>query len=376
MGFPTVVNTVQGFGVEGDFATANARWNVPATGGRIVAGANGVAVGRFAWLDSTNSFASNTGPGLPVGFVKRNMNAQIVQWLADSSMVVQSGFPVALFNGGEFFVRNSGTTTATYGMKAYANSATGLVTFAATGTPPTSASVTGSIAANVVTGAIAVNSMTASIAAQVLTVSAVAAGTVLAAGQALTGTGVAGGTVITGQLTGTAGSTGTYSVNVNQTVGSGTITATGGGLTVSAVTSGTLAVGQSLTGTNVPAGTVITALGTGTGGTGTYATSVSGTAASTAITASGGTLTVSAVGSGAIVLNDTITGANLTVAGTAVTAFLTGTGGTGTYLVNNAQTAASATIVVQSGVETKWYNYSSDPIAPGELAIMSSHVQG
>lgn len=56
-------------------------------------------------------------------------------------------------------------------------------------------------------------------------------------------------------------------------------------LTVSAVASGTLAVGQELTGSGVTAGTRITALGTGTGGTGTYTVSASQTVASTAISA-------------------------------------------------------------------------------------------
>jgi hypothetical protein len=41
-------------------------------------------------------------------------------------------------------------------------------------------------------------------------------------------------------------------------------------MTVTAVTSGTLAVGQVLLGSGIQAGTIITALGTGTGGTGTY----------------------------------------------------------------------------------------------------------
>jgi len=57
-------------------------------------------------------------------------------------------------------------------------------------------------------------------------------------------------------------------------------------LTVTAVTSGALAVGQIITGTNVQYGTRITALGTGTGGAGTYTVSASGqTVASTTITA-------------------------------------------------------------------------------------------
>ena len=64
----------------------------------------------------------------------------------------------------------------------------------------------------------------------------------------------------------------------------------GGGLAgttldVSAVTNGLLAVGQTISGTGVTAGTTITALGTGTGGTGTYTVSASQLVASTTITA-------------------------------------------------------------------------------------------
>ena len=56
-------------------------------------------------------------------------------------------------------------------------------------------------------------------------------------------------------------------------------------LTVSAVTSGALAVGTYITGGSIVAGTYITALGTGTGGTGTYTISTSQTvAAATTIT--------------------------------------------------------------------------------------------
>lgn len=56
-------------------------------------------------------------------------------------------------------------------------------------------------------------------------------------------------------------------------------------LTVSAVASGKLAVGQVISGDGVTAGTTITALGTGTGGAGTYIVSEEQTVASTAITA-------------------------------------------------------------------------------------------
>jgi hypothetical protein len=58
-------------------------------------------------------------------------------------------------------------------------------------------------------------------------------------------------------------------------------------MTVSAVTSGTIKVGVGITGSGVTAGTTITALGTGTGGIGTYTVSASQTVSSTTITSTG-----------------------------------------------------------------------------------------
>lgn len=55
-------------------------------------------------------------------------------------------------------------------------------------------------------------------------------------------------------------------------------------LTVSALTSGQLGVGSEISGTGITAGTYITALGTGLGGTGTYTVSASQTVSSTTIT--------------------------------------------------------------------------------------------
>lgn len=373
MTFPSQVNVQPAPAVEGAIASTNPTVSVMNQAGAFVAAAAGVAVGRFAWADPTNTTLSNSGTGAPTGFVSNQQQAYITAFLAEGTMVIPQGRPVTAMSEGDFWVKNAGATSSAVNQKAYANNTTGQISFAATGTPPADATVTGAIAANVVTGAVAVNSCTASIAAQVMTVTAVAAGTVLAAGQTLSGTGVDAATTIVSQLTGTAGSTGTYQVSVSQTVASTTVTASGGGLTVSAVTTGTLAVGQTISGTGITAGTTITALGTGTGGTGTYAVSLSQTAASTTVTASGGTLTVSAVSSGALHVGDLITGANVT-AGTHVTAQLTGTGGTGTYLVDVSQTAASATINVNAATETKWYAASVG--AAGELVKMTSWPQG
>jgi hypothetical protein len=125
-------------------------------------------------------------------------------------------------------------------------------------------------------------------------------------------------------------------------------------LTVNSVSSGTIAANQSLSGIGVMSETVITALGTGTGGTGTYTINLSQTVASEALSSStvgakftasitGTTMTVSAVASGTIYLGQTVQGTGVT-AGTIVSAFVSGTGGTGTYTISASQTVASETM--------------------------------
>lgn len=298
--FPSQVNVVPAVGVAGDFASVNPRVSVVNGPGALVAGTNGVLIGRFAWADANNLTVSNAGTGgAPTGFVARAQQGLITQFLQESSMQIPAGLPVTLYSTGDYWVKNDGASASAINGVAYANNATGQVQFGANWT---SAAVTGSIATNTVTGSI-----------------------------------------------------------------SGTT------LTVTAVTSGTLAVGQTISGTGVTAGTTITALGTGTGGTGTYTVSVSQTVASTTITASGGTLTVTAVSSGALAIGNTLTGTGIT-AGTTVTGFLSGNGGTGTYLVSIGQTAASTAVTVVTGVQTKWIALSVG--APGELVKMSSYLLG
>lgn len=65
--------------------------------------------------------------------------------------------------------------------------------------------------------------------------------------------------------------------------GNGSIAATT--LTIDTATSGTVAVGSVIVGSGITVGTVITALGTGTGGIGTYTVDISQSASSTPITA-------------------------------------------------------------------------------------------
>ena len=269
-GFQSFTNQLQAPGVAGDFASTNPRASVLSsqnygqTG--FVAGPNGAVVGFFGWLDSTGRLVSNSGNGLPNGIIGRGgMPALITTYLTAFGMTIPAGFAVPLYDAGDFWVVNNGTTIATRGMKAYANNSTGAITFAATGSPTTGATGTSStIAAS--TGSSAASTITDN----VLTTGPAVTGAFVVGGT-LSGTGVASGTIIVAQLSGTAGSVGTYQVSPrDQTVASTTISETYGTMTIGGTVTGTFAVGQTVSGSGVTTGTVITALGTGTGGAGTY----------------------------------------------------------------------------------------------------------
>ena len=281
--FPNQVQVQPAIGVPGDFASSNPRFTTLAGPGGLVAGPAGVTVGNFAWTlaslldqDSAPTIVNSFGSGSVAGFVGREMQALITTFLANSTMVIPPGFMVTLYNGGDFLVKNSGTTQALLGQTAYAAFGTGAVTFAASGAPPT-ASATGSIAANTF-------SVTASVTNNVMTVTAVGSGTVVP-GAVITGTGLATASSVVSQLSGTTGGVGTYAVTpAEQTVASTTVSGTYGTFTAASALSGIFVVGGVLSGSGVTAGTQVTAFGTGTGGLGTYIVNLTQTATSTTIT--------------------------------------------------------------------------------------------
>ena len=297
MAFQTSVNAFPAPGIPGEFASTNPRHSYLSGPNGLVAGPNGLACGYFGWVDTaTGTVVNNFGPGVPTGFVHNAHQALITTYLGQATLVIPAGFMAnELFDAGDFFVANNTGAAVTPGLKVYANNSTGAVaSFAATGTPPTGGSGTASSIAAVsavsVTGSIAISTTYPATVPAVLTVSAVGSGT-LVPGLILSGTGVSTGTAIVAQLTGTTGGVGTYSVTIPQTVASTTITGAGGTLTVGGTVTGTFAVGDTISGTGVTSGTYITALGTGTGGAGTYIVSPSQTASSTTITAYSGTET-------------------------------------------------------------------------------------
>ena len=196
-----------------------------------------------------------------------------------------------------------------------------------------------------------------------LTVNVTALTGTLAAGQMLSATGLSPGLQVIALGTSTGGTGTAFATYQDAVVMTAAIATTV--LTVSAVASGTLAVGQTVDGTGVTAGTYITALGTGTGGAGTYTLSASQTVTSTTLYAGQSSnavvtgtiattvLTVTALTSGRLRVGQTISGTSVT-GGTTITALVTGKGGTGTYTVSASQTVTSTTITgtVASGTIT------------------------
>lgn len=119
---------------------------------------------------------------------------------------------------------------------------------------------------------------------------------ITAPAETLTGDQIVGGNLTVTGATTTASVTLTpFSQQLYPLVSSATIATaatftgaiTGTTLTVTAVATGTLQVGQIISGVGVTAGTYITALGTGTGGTGTYTVSTSQTVVSIALSTVG-----------------------------------------------------------------------------------------
>lgn len=308
-GFQTQVYIRQAPALEGDFASANPRASVYASEGALIAGTLGLIIGRFAWAPSL-MVADNYGGGAPAGFVGRQQRSLITTYLAETSLTIQKGMQVDLFNAGSFWVRSS--VAVTKGMKAYADNSSGLITFAATATPTAAFSVTASVAAGTGSGTLS------TISGNIMTVAGTVAGGFYRGGT-LSGTGVTSGTKIVEQLSGTAHGAGQYMVYPgDQSVTATTISETHGVMTVTVVGSGALAVGQVLT-------------------------------------AGGG-------------------GNTATVAGTQITELGTGAGGTGTYIVDNNTVVTSGTIASNGNTETKWVAVGN--CAANELVPMSSWLDG
>lgn len=144
-------------------------------------------------------------------------------------------------------------------------------------------------------------------------------------------------------------------------------------MTVSAVSSGTLAVGQLVDGSGTTAGTYITALGSGTGGTGTYTVNASQTVGSEAMTTSNPGVSYDSVSGAFVVASDTA-GAGSTIA------FATGTiaddlklqAAQGAVLSQGAVAAVPATFMAALIAQNRnWVTFFTafEPDDPGENTV-------
>jgi len=119
-----------------------------------------------------------------------------------------------------------------------------------------------------------------------------------------------------------------------------------------------IGIGQTVTGTGIPVGTTVTA------------SSVT-TASSFLGYISGTTLTVTSITSGVLVVGQTITGASgvVVTAGTTITALGTGTGGVGTYTVNNSQTVGGTTNLLQFNASANTLVTTSAVMTTGSVTV-------
>lgn len=311
-GFQKFANAQPAPAEAGDFAGSNPRMstsggpgsytaaaNIPATFGEAVPSIPAFVVGRFAWAEPNSGDVNNTqgtqgeAPASVahnyftllslLGFVHRENQAIIVPFLKEYEFAVQAGLPANLMSKGDFWAEFDGGAVA--GQKVYADSLTGVATADVTGQ---SLTTTFTLALVHATG--------------IMTVTSVSAAT-LAVGQVVTGAGVPKGTYITAQLTGSAGSNGTYQMNQSAAGNLSAVPATAYGkietpwsvtttafadatstasslavtgiLTIGATIAGVFAPGQLITGANFPAGSrIVRQLSGSTGGAGTYQTNV------------------------------------------------------------------------------------------------------
>lgn len=264
-------------------------------------------------LSSATSFSS------AAGIIQTGLNAAAP---AAASVTGSIGGVITASAGATFTGSGSGTNLTT-------TSVTGVIHIGAkitgTGVPANTQIVSQTSGTTGGAGVYVTNNSTTSssnalvASSNVMDVTAVASGT-LQPTDAISGTGVSASTTILAQLSGTAGSTGTYTISSQQQFASATVTSLSTVLNVTAVGSGSISVGNPISGTNVTSGSVISALGTGVGGVGTYVVSHASTTISETITVTATNVVVTYDStSGAFVVTSGITGA------TSSAAFATGT---------------------------------------------------
>lgn len=331
-GFQNVVNDYQAPAVAGDFASTNPFASILAGPGALTAPAGGLIVGNFAWVGPNGQVSQSFVAGYQVGFLGRNQQALITQFLGRSTMVVPEGFMVTLFNEGDFWAQFP--AGATVGQNVYADPNDGTPLSGASaptlGTVTANSGFTGTGTASVVAGT-------------TLTITADTDG-ILSPGDVISAANIPSGTTIVAQLTVTAGygagSRGTYQMSAAATgTLAGAVTSTSSLMQVTAVADGSLNFGDAISGSSVLAGTSV-----GTQLTPFKGVATVGTLPSTPSTA----LVVTSVqpGTDLLRIGDSLVGAGITP-GTTIASQTSGTpGGVGTYVMSANSTAEAAGVAI------------------------------
>ncbi len=377
--FQTRVNLYTPFGVEGDFASANPRASaLTPDSGALIAGPNGVTIGQFAWIGADGRTVTNQGqyPALPDGFVHRDQQGLLTEYLQAAGTLIPPGFPVTLMRQGDFLDKNAGPGSISKYSTLYASYLDGSLQTAA----GTAGSVTATLGSTNTASLGATFTGAASVASNQLVVTAVTG--LISIGDTVSGSGIADAPTILAQTAGTTGGAGTYTLSSAETCTGGTVTCFGNVVKVTAV-SQYISVGDSITHASYPASAIIASQVSGTtGSTGVYTMSARGTAyvASTAAVLTFGlTVTVTAVGSGSFGVGqpvvDATTGGNIP-ANTVVESQISGAAGsTGVYTLSNPATAYAAGDNLTTTASVQLTNWTAIPLQSSTAAAVGDLVQ-
>lgn len=350
MPFQTVINDQQAPAVAGDFASTNPFANVLAGPGALVAPAGGLTVGNFAWIGPQGQVSQSFVAGWQVGFLGRNEQALITEFLGEATMVVPQGFMVTLFNEGDFWANFEAGATA--GQNVYADPNDGAPLAGATaptlGTGTASAGFSGTATLN----------GTTTLSVTAATHGVVSPGDFVA--DSTTAGNIPAGTTIVAQLTGIAGGVGTYQMSQIGVAAVGdTVVTTSEFMLVTAVANGSFNEGDVFTGTAVAAGTAVVAQATPFSGVASLATS-------TAMTVTSVQPGTDLLRKGAIVVANGVPG------GTTISTQVSGTpGGVGVYTLSAAATVTQAGVPVTTADSvggTGFYTFSPTPQTFGAAA--------
>jgi hypothetical protein len=381
MPFQSVVNLTPAPAVAGDFASANPRASVLAGPGGLVAGSAGVTVGKFAWVGADGRTVTNYGAAgvAPSGFVHREQQGLIVQYLAESSMLIPAGFPVVLHQQGDFFAKNGGTTASTMNEAIYALYADGSALMGIGSLPAVPSAITAALGSTN-TGALGSTSTGSAHTGDASRIDITSVTGLISIGDTVSGTGIIPGTTVVSQDTGgVTGGAGTYVLSANNTTSTATVTSFGNVVKITAST-GLVSVGDSIATAagGFPANATVTGVvsGGGVATAGVYTISVRGTsyvASATGMTTFGSVLNVTAV-TGTLVPGMPITATGGIPVGTSIASFISGTnGGVGLYGLNipgTAYTPSGTIVITAGGIIT---NFTAQSVAAvGELVKIST----